>query len=85
MNTYNAFFKNFVTIIVMFCWKKKDKSHFRYFGSNPIDINNNIFESWAIAYFHVYIKMMDYAPVSIYYDQTKEYWAQTSEITQTPD
>lgn len=60
------------------------KIHFRYFGNNPININNNIFESLANAYFHIYIKIMFYAPVP-FYDQRKEHWAQASEITEAPD
>ena len=51
--------------------KKKIEIHFRYFGNNPIDINNNIFESLADAYLHVYVKMMVYAPAS-FYDQRKD-------------
>lgn len=63
--------------------RKEIKIHFRYFGYNPIDINNNIFERLANAYFHVYITMMVYAPVS-FYDQKKEHEAQASEITEAP-
>ena len=68
---------------MVWLWKKI-KIHFRYFGNNPIDINNNIVESLTDVYLHVYIKMMVYAPVSSY-DQRKEHWEQASKITEAPD